>query len=64
MEALCYSLVRVRGLSPLDASNVIKDMISKEVSNFRVSIYVDRGKRKLEENDNASEVEEEEIIIG
>jgi len=51
MEALCFSLVRIRGLSPMEASEVIKEMTGKEVSNFRVSVYVDRGRRKLLEND-------------
>ena len=51
MEALCFSLVRIRGLSPMEASEVIKEMTGKEVNNFRVSVYVDRGRRKLLEND-------------
>ena len=51
MEALCFSLVRVKGLSPMEASEVIKEMTGKEVSNFRVSVYVDRGRKKLLEND-------------
>ena len=51
MEALSYSLVRVKGLSPMEASEAILDLTGKEVSNFRVSVYVDRGRRKLLENE-------------
>ena len=58
MEALCFSLVRVKGLSPMEASEVIKEMTGKEVSNFRVSVYVDRGRKKLLENDSMMTVGE------
>ncbi len=52
MEALCFSLVRIKGMSPLDASEIVSAMTGKEVGNFRVSVYVDRGRRKLLENNN------------
>ena len=64
MEALSYSLVRVRGLTPIEASAAIKGLTGKEVTNFRVSVYVDRGRRKLEENDNTIGSEEGEMTIG
>ena len=55
MEALSYSLVRVKGLSPMEASEAILELTGKEVSNFRVSVYVDRGRRKLLENETIIE---------
>ena len=63
MEALCFSLVRIRGLTPLEASVAIKELTGKDVSNFRVSVYVDRGRRKLLENENVLGTEEGETTI-
>ena len=63
MEALCFSLVRIRGLTPLEASVAIKELTGKDVSNFRVSVYVDRGRRKLLENENVLGTEEGEMTI-
>ena len=63
MEALSFSLVRIRGLTPLEASVAIKELTGKDVSNFRVSVYVDRGRRKLLENENVLGTEEGEMTI-
>lgn len=63
MEALSFSLVRIRGLTPLEASVAIKELTGKDVSNFRVSVYVDRGRRKLLENENVLDTEEGEMTI-
>ena len=63
MEALSFSLVRIKGLTPLEASVAIKGLTGKDVSNFRVSVYVDRGRRKLLENENVLGTEEGEMTI-
>ena len=63
MEALSFSLVRIRGLTPLEASEAIKELSGKEVTNFRVSVYVDRGRRKLIENETLPGLYEGELEI-
>ena len=47
-EALCYCLVRIIGLSPMDASEALDVMFAKRIPNTKVSAYVDRAKRKLD----------------
>ena len=63
MEALSFSLVRIRGLSPIEASEPIKTITGKDVTNFRVSVYVDRGRRKLIENETLLSTYEGEISL-
>ena len=63
MEALSFSLVRIRGLSPIEASEAIKTITGKDVTNFRVSVYVDRGRRKLIENETLLSTYEGEISL-
>lgn len=46
-EALCFCLVRIIGLSPMDASEALDVMFGREIPNTKVSSYVDRAKRKL-----------------
>jgi len=63
MEALSFSLVRIRGLSPIEASEAIKAITGKDVTNFRVSVYMDRGRRKLIENETLLSTYEGEINL-
>ncbi len=63
METLSFSLVRIRGLSPIEASDAIKAITGKAVTNFRVSVYVDRGRRKLIENETLLSTYEGEINL-
>jgi hypothetical protein len=46
-----------------EASEAIKTITGKDVTNFRVSVYVDRGKRKLIENETLLSTYEGEINL-
>jgi len=48
MEAVCFCLVRIIGLSPVQASDAILDLFGRRVSNGSVSTYVNRAQRKLD----------------
>jgi len=49
-EALSFILVRKFGIPPSKASEVIKELLGKEVKNTKISVYVDRARIKLMEN--------------
>ncbi len=46
-----------------EASEAIKTITGKDVTNFRVSVYVDRGRRKLIENETLLSTYEGEINL-
>ena len=57
-EALSFILVRKFGIPPSKASEVIKELLGKEVKNTKISVYVDRARIKLMENGTLYEYSE------
>ena len=47
MEAISYGLTRVMGFSPMDASEIINEIMGKSVTNSQVSVYLQRGLVKM-----------------
>jgi hypothetical protein len=48
LEAVCFCLVRIMGIPPVQASDVILELFGRRVSNASVSTYVNRAQKKLD----------------
>ena len=55
MESLSFILVRVFGIPPIRASEIIKELLDKDVKNTKISVYADRARIKLMENNTLIE---------
>ena len=60
-EALSFILVREFDIPPSRASEVIKELLGKEIKNTKISVYVDRARIKLMENGTLYEYGEIEL---